>query len=904
MAVTCPEGFTYNEQLRTCVATDFKLDLGNNQTPFGIDLRPLYENRPPPVIQGEDGEMYRNNSYLTANGWVSEPDYTTPLYFFHQPLELGDPREIYYTVNEDGTVNQFGAYRTEEDIRGYWDADEGMGYFKEANPDLDFDTWFSFIKESSALNASGLNRSDNPAEFQALVNQYGINTSFQNPDGDLFQWNGSSFTKTFKTDDSFNLGGLIMSLAAAALTGGLMQAGYLGSFLKGLSAAQQAAVINGVSTAIQTGGDLKSIAGSVVGSWAGGTLGGFVDLGSDAANSALSSSIASAVEQGIVTGELNVDSLLQSGILGGLGAIGKDLVDAFVNNEAFDFGGLLSEDSDLFKFFNGPPNIYGDYVSGALGDIKAAFNQFVEQNITGGEWWSSATESYDEIKVLDSKIIGDDGNIIPAGSVVAIGYDGSKTIFDSFAAFVDAGFTEMAGTNPIWGLINSGLDSVPDSWYDTLQDWINDATSGSSGGYTTEGGTTITTTTGTGADDDGEGEDPSLFDCSTVNRVQTPSALEAEDCGPCIEGYQADEFGVCVDADTPGVCPAGQVYNEVVGACVDELFFTPGQPCNTEDGQQGIFDDEGGCYVPAGTDGSTGTDDVDGDDGDSTGTTGTTGAGGEDDSCSNGATVESGCELCEDGSRPDEHQGGRCSGAYIDSQDPHGCSAGKPSPATFALKTWYAMCDSDYCNDGSRKQTVDGVYGANCAEYVAPTPIEPCADPDRRTTNSGFCAELCNDGTIPDQHEDGLCGNPMIATAGGEEQNGDGEDADCTLVECDSPRPEGAEGDLWDQCCTDVTTTTTGGEEEEPDCTLVECDSPRPEGIEGDLWDQCCTDTTTATTGSGSSGAGGGGIGGGGNLFEGVDLQAGITRDPSLEVAKLFPITNYLAGIFTGGRNV
>jgi hypothetical protein len=881
MAVTCPEGSVYNEQLGICLDPNLNLGSFNQGSVNGIDLSAITDNKPSPVVQGEDGNMYASNAFFTPSGWQTEPDYTTPLYFFHQPLELGDPREIYYVVNDDGTVTQFGAYRTEEDIRGYWEADEGMGYFKEANPDLDFDTWFSFVKDSSALNASGLNRSDNPAEFQALVNQYGINTSFQNPDGDLFQWNGSSFTKTFKTDDSFNVGGLIMSLAATALTGGLMNAGYLGSFLKGLSAAQQAAVINGVSTAVQTGGDLKAIAGSVVGSWAGGTLGGLADLGSDAANSALSSSIASAIEQGIVNGEIDVDSMLQSGILGGLGAIGKDLVTSFVDGTGFDFGGLISEDSDLFEFLNGAPNIYGEYVSGALGGIKDSFNQFVEQNITGGEWWSSATESYNEIQILDNTTIGDDGNIIPAGSVVAIGYDGSKTIFDSFDAFVNAGFTEMAGTNPLWGLISSGLDSVPDSWYKQLEDWINNATSGSAGGtYSTEGGTTITTTAGT--DGDGEGEDPSLFSCSTVNRVQTPSALEAADCGPCIEGYQADEFGECVQADTTDVCPAGQVYNEVVGACVDELFFTPGQPCNTEDGQQGVFDESGGCYVPAGngTDGSgNGTDGTDGTDG--TGGTVVVEGTGEADPCRNNATVESGCEQCEDGSSPDDHVGGNCSGPLIDTSDPYNCKAGNPGPTSFSQGAWNAYCWQDYCNDGTKKETIDGVYGANCSDYVAPTPVPSCADPNRKTNQDGSCGELCSDGTIPDQHEGGLCGNEMISTGGtgGTSGTGGGE-TDCTLVECESPRPEGAEGVQWDKCCTDVTTTTTGGGGEDPDCTLVECESPRPEGEQGDVWDKCCTDTTTTTTGSGGSGGGGGGGGGGGYSTPGPDLAFAIAGQP------------------------
>lgn len=895
MAVTCPEGSVYNEQLGICLDPNLNLGSFNQGSVNGIDLSAITDNKPSPVVQGEDGNMYASNAFFTPSGWQTDPDYTTPLYFFHSPLELGDPREIYYTVNDDGTVTQFGAYRTEEDIRGYWEADEGMGYFKEANPDLDVDTWFSFIKDSSALNASGLNRSDNPAEFQALVNQYGINTSFQNPDGDLFQWNGSSFTKTFKTDDSFNVGGLIMSLAATALTGGLMNAGYLGSFLKGLSAAQQAAVINGVSTAVQTGGDLKAIAGSVVGSWAGGTLGGLADLGSDAANSALSSSIASAIEQGIVNGEIDVDSMLQSGILGGLGAIGKDLVTSFVDGTGFDFGGLISEDSSLYEIFNGV-----DGVGGLIGDIRGAYNQFVEQYITGGDWWENATEDYDNVKVA----LKEDGSY---GTVTLTGYDGAVTTM-SWDEYVELGFEKVSRSNPFWNSISGGLDAIPDSWYKQLEDFMTDATSGASGGgYSTEGGTTITTTAGT--DGDGEGEDPSLFSCSTVNRVQTPSALEAADCGPCIEGYQADEFGECVQADTTDVCPAGQVYNEVVGACVDELFFTPGQPCNTEDGQQGVFDESGGCYVPAGngTDGSgNGTDGTDGTDG--TGGTVVVEGTGEADPCRNNATVESGCEQCEDGSSPDDHVGGNCSGPLIDTSDPYNCKAGNPGPTSFSQGTWNAYCWQDYCNDGTKKETIDGVYGANCSDYVAPTPVPSCADPNRKTNQDGSCGELCSDNTIPDQHEGGLCGNEMISTGGTEGTSGTGgEETDCTLVECESPRPEGAEGVQWDKCCTDVTTTTTGGGGEDPDCDLVECESPRPEGEQGDVWDKCCTDTTTTTTGSdgSSGGSSGGSLGGGSNLFDG--FETGLTADPQLLVAEQFPITDYLAGIFTnstGGRKV
>ena len=133
----------------------------------GIDLSAITDDKPSPVVQGEDGNMYLSNAYYTPSGWKTDPDFSTPVYYFAQPLELGEPREIYYSVDdEDGSVTQRGAWRTEEDIKAYWDADQGMGYFKEANPNLDWDTYWNFVQESSALDAQGLNSVDNPDDYK------------------------------------------------------------------------------------------------------------------------------------------------------------------------------------------------------------------------------------------------------------------------------------------------------------------------------------------------------------------------------------------------------------------------------------------------------------------------------------------------------------------------------------------------------------------------------------------------------------------------------------------------------------------------------------------------------------------------------------------------------------------
>jgi hypothetical protein len=146
-----------------------------------------------------------------------------------------------------------------------------MGYFKEANPDLDWDTYWNFIQESSALDAQGLNNVDNPDEYNALVNKYGFNTSFQNNDGDIFQWNGSNFTKTFKVDDSVPVGDMIMSVAIGAMTGGVLGPSGLGLVGGGFS--------GGVTTGV----------------------------------------VGSALSQGIINGKIDPTSLVTAGVLGGLG---------------------------------------------------------------------------------------------------------------------------------------------------------------------------------------------------------------------------------------------------------------------------------------------------------------------------------------------------------------------------------------------------------------------------------------------------------------------------------------------------------------------------------------------------------------------------------------------------------
>jgi hypothetical protein len=908
-------------------------ELANSPDTMGLGISgALNEDRPDPVIQGADGQYYLTNPELTPNGWIINPDYSTPVYFFHQPIEAGEARGNYAEYSEDyKTATQQGFWRTEEEIKRFWEGEKtednpgqlNMNVFREQHPNMDFNQYMSFINENSALYEQGLTPENNPEAFSALTNKYNIKTSFAGETGHIYGWNGSNYTKTFHLDKSFDAGGLIFSLAAAAMTGGLASEGVLGSFLQGLSGFQRTAVLNGVSAAVQSGGDVKAIAGSVVGTLAGGQLGSYVDLGSAAANSALSSSISSAFEQAVVNGEIDFETVLSSGVLGGGMEIGKDLFDAVRTGSEFDFGGLIDQNSDLFAALNGEYDIISrEFTGGLIGNVRGAYREFVEQYITGGEWWENATESYDSVKIYtDSK-----GN---ATSVDLIGYDGSSEIL-SWKQFVSKGLDEISGSSAIWDSISGFMDSIPDSWYGTLSDWIK-ATSKSSGGtYTTEGGSTVTVTT-TGTDDSGGGADDDSvdFDCSSVNREQVAGATTGTECGACVDGYEPNEFAECIATIGTTTCPAGQYFNETTLNCEDEVFFTPGQPCNKEDGTQGVFDADGNCVDAA----VTGT-------GDGTGTGGKAG-----EAC----PVE---ETGEDGTLQDDGEGNLTCVAT-------GTGTGDTGGTGDTRKAGDACTDEATNQQGTLQEDAQGnlicvVSGDTPTVDTGTTATQTCSDPNRATKEDGSCAELCKDGTIPDQHEEGLCGNPLITTTGpgggdgteecennatiesncnecadgslpSEHENNDCNqrlittgggstnvtEVDCTLVECQSPRPDGEAGVAWDTCCTGDSTviTTGGGGSEEDKCKLAECQSPRPEGDAGALWDQCCKETpVTTTTGGGGGGDGGGMFGGSGLGSFSPAGQPGmfdptITAGVTLEQARKFPIENFLQQYVAGMNN-
>ena len=314
----------YNQLVNTPVNGLFGIDLGQDK---------LDEGRPSPVVQGEDGQMYRSNAYLDENGnWQINPDFSTPVYYFHQPLEAGDARGNYAEYSEDlQSADQQGYWKTEEEIKAYWDGEGAtdMNIFKQTNPDMDFDTYMSFIKENSALHGQGITPESDPETFAGITEKYGIQTSTTDNDN-VYGWNGSNYTKTFKPDDP-EYGRMLWGAAA-----GLMGAQALAPVIGGFTGAAPAGFVGPPTV--------------------GNVIGGKVATG-------VAAGAANAATQAALTGSVDPKSVLSSAVIAGV-----------------DPGGMLSD--NLGKITGTGTNLVPENVVG--GFVQGATNSSVGQLITDG----------------------------------------------------------------------------------------------------------------------------------------------------------------------------------------------------------------------------------------------------------------------------------------------------------------------------------------------------------------------------------------------------------------------------------------------------------------------------------------------------------------------------------------
>jgi len=284
----------------------------------------LNDTRPDPVIKGEDGQLHNTNATLDANGnWSINPD-EEAVYYFTQPLE-DDRYNNYGEASEDYSHNYGqGNYYTEEEIKEFWDGDKGTGMelFKEQNPNLSFNDYLSFVKDSNEAYIDNPNATyaDNQQNVDALANEYGIATTYADSDGQLWGFNGSGLSQTKFVDTSFDYGALIMGAAAAALTGGVAGgsiSGLLGGGKLGLAGAAGASSAVGQLAATGSIDPAQTLASAVIGGInPGGMLAESFTVPDNVVGGFVQGATNDLVSNAITQGELDLQSALTSGLIG------------------------------------------------------------------------------------------------------------------------------------------------------------------------------------------------------------------------------------------------------------------------------------------------------------------------------------------------------------------------------------------------------------------------------------------------------------------------------------------------------------------------------------------------------------------------------------------------------------
>lgn len=164
------------------------------------------------VMYNDDGERvyFYQGSQESANGTQDNPS---------EMDNYGDAG--YYDNVRIGAKRAQGKFLTQAQIEEQWNGGE-MNQFRDAHPDMDFDTYWSYIEERQGLIESGelsngLRPTDeefwsedgewlgndaysddlNNEAYTALLDKYGIKGKYYDEDGNGYVWNGSGYTKIY-----------------------------------------------------------------------------------------------------------------------------------------------------------------------------------------------------------------------------------------------------------------------------------------------------------------------------------------------------------------------------------------------------------------------------------------------------------------------------------------------------------------------------------------------------------------------------------------------------------------------------------------------------------------------------------------------------------------------------------
>jgi len=529
---------------------------------------------------------------------------------------------------------------------------------------------------------------------------------------------------------------------------------------------------------------------------------------------------------------------------------------------------------------------------------------------------SQINEFFEELAGVEDVFQNPDGVIYTADELTALGIDPTELYLQ-----IQSNANAVAG----WDILQrSTTVDIPD-WLNSLLTTVAETVAQSDAGKQAANEDSSTTVTGdTDGGDGGEG----VEQCDDPLRLQDPNG----GCGGCIEGYQPDEFGVCVSVGPDvDVCGEGKVWNEVAGICVDELFYEEGSPCNTSDGKAGTYDSEGVCIETPEPNGDGG----DGEGGDGTGE----GEGKQGEPCTTEDNKEGTLKVVSSLGFGAVSQKLECIPNDVDTSGEGGDGGGGdgteeytpvcteprpqddlglgPSGQTDA-SIWDAACAATHNPDGTVKgDTTDpteecqkagfesyseehGCYTAGqpcgsepgyvhdetgeCVSTAGPSgpDTETCPEGQEEVTINGetSCKPKCQQGQVRD--EKGVC---VAVTVTPPPEGGTDE---CENVDCNSPRPEDTLGlgpqsntpaQIWDRCCGSTVVTTPPPETEpcpegqvrDSDGVCVAVTTPPPPETEPCPEGQERDEEGVCVAVTSSGGGGGGGFGGGGSgMFSGA----------------------------------
>lgn len=191
---------------------------------------------------------------------ITSVDYSEPVYFVGAGShELGEVSRQ-WDVQDSGTVNMSEGWMTESQLREQWNADEGMGYFKKANPDMTFDSYMDMVRDGTSRYqaAGGVMAGEQESFLAQLAADHGVKTTWQNSDGDVFNFTGSGYAKTFKVDDHLSPGDYMKTAMSAAvgIVAGPALASSLTATLGAAGAKAASSAIINMATQLVTTGEL------------------------------------------------------------------------------------------------------------------------------------------------------------------------------------------------------------------------------------------------------------------------------------------------------------------------------------------------------------------------------------------------------------------------------------------------------------------------------------------------------------------------------------------------------------------------------------------------------------------------------------------------------------------------